>query len=446
MKQPQEASQASNYPLLQVIKDDKKLVNIQGKTVKLDYYESVYSPTVTASLVELDSGASPKLKKDNGNRGTLKDVLPIEGFEQVAFIISTAFGELNYSPPRNASFKVTGTPTIIEDGMNQLVSLNLVSQHEIDNAQTPIKSYYRGRINETVEKLLNELNIPASKLKSIHDPKKSTIEDTQNNEQVTGRSRSPFEIILDLCKKSIPVTGDPGFFFYQTQDGFHFKSIDTLINEGIKLLEENDTYSGLHTYYYSPGIYQKYDGNNNFRILESPKIIKDQNVLESLENGTYSARFITTNPFNFETTEKIVNLLSKSNLGKSQKPNPNVDKNNFHATYSSILDIGSSEPGIGVIELNNPLRWEALANMRYNLLHAQVMQVQVPCNINLKAGEVVRIHLGNISMDEKLYSIWNENRSGDYLILHLCHHFDPESSYTSMTLARDTYGLYKNSY
>ena len=125
MKQPQEAAQASNYPLLQVIKDDRKLVNIQGKTVRLDYYESVYSPTVTASLVEMDSGASPKLKNNLGNRGTLKDVLPIEGFEQVAFIISTAFGELNYSPPRNIPFKVTGTPTIIEDGMNQLVSINL---------------------------------------------------------------------------------------------------------------------------------------------------------------------------------------------------------------------------------------------------------------------------------------------------------------------------------
>ena len=88
----------------------------------------------------------------------------------------------------------------------------------------------------------------------------------------------------------------------------------------------------------------------------------------------------------------------------------------------------------------------ALANMRYNLLHAQVMQIQVPCNINLKAGEVVRINLGNISLDNKIYDVWNQQRSGDYLILHLCHHFDPENSYTSMTLARDTYGLYKNSY
>ena len=430
----QAAAQASNYSFLAVKKEGRKEVNIQGKTVNLDYYESVYSPTVTASITQLDSGTSTFSQKD-GLRGTLKDALPIEGFEDVAFQIQTLFGRLDYYT-RNLPFKVTGTPNIIEDGVNQSILLKLVSPHEIDNAQTPIKSYFRGRINETIDKLLEALEVPQNR---------RFIEDTQNNEQVTGRSRSPFEIILDLCKKSIPVEGDPGFFFYQTQDGFHFKSIDSLITEGIKLLEENKNYRKSHTYEYKPGTLEE-DSNNNFKILDVPNIIKDQDVLESLENGTYSVRFITTNPYNFKTEEKIVNLLSKSNLGKSQKLNPNVDENNFHATYSSILDPGSSQPGVGVIELNNPVRWEALANMRYNLLHAQVIQVQVPCNVNLKAGEVVRINLGNISLDNKIYDVWNQQRSGDYLILHLCHHFNPENSYTSMTLARDTYGLYKNSY
>ena len=438
-KSSQDATQASNYPVLSIVKEGRKPFNIQGKTVRLDYYESVYSPTVTASLVEIDSGTDPKLlSQDTGLSGTLKDALPIEGFEQIAFIIDTIMGELNYAT-RNIPFQITGTPTIIEDGINQVISINLVSPHEIDNAQTPIKSYFRSRINETVDKLLDELKVPKNK---------RFIEDTQNNEQVTGRSRSPFEIILDLCKKSIPVTGDPGFLFFQTRDGFHFKSIDTLIKEGVELLEESKPYERLHTYYYVPGIYGD-SGDNNFKILESPKIIKDQDVLESLENGTYSVRFITTNPLDFKTTEKVVNLLSESKnerLGRKQKSNPNVDENNFHATYSSILDVGSSQPGVSAIELNNPNRWEALANMRYNILHAQVMQIQVPCNINLKAGDVVRIFIGNITTDNKTYDKWNKQRSGDYLILHLCHHFDPESSYTSMTLARDTYGLYKNSY
>ena len=60
----------------------------------------------------------------------------------------------------------------------------------------------------------------------------------------------------------------------------------------------------------------------------------------------------------------------------------------------------------------------------------------------LRAGEVIKLKLENITQDEKLLAIYNQHRSGYYLILHLCHHFDPANSYTSLTLARDTYGLY----
>ena len=35
-----------------------------------------------------------------------------------------------------------------------------------------------------------------------------------------------------------------------------------------------------------------------------------------------------------------------------------------------------------------------------------------------------------------------QQQSGNYLIHHLCHHFDTERSYTSLTLVRDTYGLH----
>ena len=50
---------------------------------------------VTANVVIEDVGgtvANPK----TGLRGTLKDALPIEGFEEISFIILTRSGELNF--------------------------------------------------------------------------------------------------------------------------------------------------------------------------------------------------------------------------------------------------------------------------------------------------------------------------------------------------------------
>ena len=79
--------------------------------------------------------------------------------------------------------------------------------------------------------------------------------------------------------------------------------------------------------------------------------------------------------------------------------------------------------------------------MRYNLLHSQMMEIQVPCNLRLRAGNVIKVEIERQGNDKELGGL-DEHTSGKYLILHLCHHFDTERSFTSMTLARDTYGLH----
>ena len=43
--------------------------------------------------------------------------------------------------------------------------------------------------------------------------------------------------------------------------------------------------------------------------------------------------------------------------------------------------------------------------------------------------------------DNKEESPKDEQQSGNYLILNLCHHFMDRRSITSLTLVRDTYGI-----
>ena len=54
--------------------------------------------------------------------------------------------------------------------------------------------------------------------------------------------------------------------------------------------------------------------------------------------------------------------------------------------------------------LNNPCKYEPKANMRYGLLHSQVIDIQVPCNIQLKAGDVIKLELENITQDNKNFT------------------------------------------
>ena len=58
----------------------------------------------------------------------------------------------------------------------------------------------------------------------------------------------------------------------------------------------------------------------------------------------------------------------------------------------------------------------------------------------LEAGDVIQCNLEKITVDDKTLGSADENESGKYLILNLCHYFDNKNSYTYLTLVRDTYG------
>jgi len=176
--------------------------------------------------------------------------------------------------------------------------------------------------------------------------------------------------------------------------------------------------------------------------LFPPVVKRDQNILQAIKHGQFNCRICTINTLTQEYDEKIVNLLSNSNLGKKQKNTAN--SKNFSKSYTYVVNPGANEKGVSKQVINSPSSYEPMANMRYSLLHAQLVDIQIPCNALLQAGDVIKLMIENITQDNKLDQINNEHRSGYYLILHLCHHFDSSNSFTSLTLARDTYGLYRS--
>ncbi len=409
------AARASKYAKM-VINKDGKTANIAGKTTSFDFYESVYSPEITATLVFLDAADSIEAGKEQdtqGRKGSIKSSLPITGYEDLEVKIESKSGTLNYT---KNPLKITGSPIISQESNRQSVFLSLKSNPAIDNydIKDPCKKY-KGRISNTVEKILKDLNV-----------KKYTIDGTSNSYDFISKGKGGLDLINDLCRRSIPEEGNPGFFFYETQDGLNFKAIDNLITE-----------EPVETYTYSGAMQGK---ENDFKIVLPPNIIKDQNVTKALESGTYSSRNVFFNPLTFETKEEIYKLdLEKlKTLGKKVVPFKekvqNYSKTNYH-----ILDIGSLDP-MNVAPNNDPREWQAKSPMRYNLLHSQIMEIQVPCNLKLRAGNVIKVEIER--QGDKSMGGVDQQESGKYLILHLCHHFDPQRSFTSMTLARDTYGLH----
>lgn len=389
--------------------------SVNGKVTSFSYYESLYSPVVTAKVIYIDSGESTK------------NQLEISGNEDVRFKIQSKYGTLDFNRQSgNSGMKVKGGPQSGREANREAVFLDLVSKWEMKNKTTAVHDKYS---NVTI----GDAVIIILKRKLGVDYDFFDVEATKNMYDFTGKGKSPFELITDLARKAVPVKGDPGFFFYETQDGFNFKSVHSLVSQEPK-----------QVYVYNGSFRADQTGDeNDFKILKQPNFIKDQNVVTALESGTYASRNIFFNPFNKEFAERIYKINDKGGIDQALGNSVEVDDEltGYIRTNRHILDVGSLQVGVSTSINNSPAEWQAKSTMRYNILHSQILQMMVPCNLELRAGDVIKVEIESLE-NEKCSEGVDKRQSGKYLILHLCHFFDTTKSVTSLTLVRDTYGLH----
>ena len=410
----------SKYNRIELQKKGKDPVELKGGVVSIDYYESLYSPTVTANVMYVDAGGN--LEDAKNKLTSVKAALPITGREDLFFNITNETGELKFV--KKDAFKVSKSPVMTRESNRQAVLLSLVSPKMKENNDDPIFDKYKGKISDTVKKILKE------KFKISND--KVDFEPNKNGFNFLGKGRGGLDLILDLCKRSVPVKGDAGFFFYQTKSGFKFKSINELLSQKPDF-----------TLVYFGGLKQDNteDGGNDNKIMMPPRFEKDQDVMKALKGGVYRSRNIFFDPRTF-CYEEVTYDISKEGVKKTLGGAPPFadDVKSFTKTFHHILDVGSLDSNPSTEINNDPREWQASSVMRYNLLHSQVVHIQIPCNLKLEAGNVVKMEIESTSA-HKEEGAKDEQQSGNYLILNLCHHFTDRRSITSLTLIRDTYGI-----
>ena len=439
------ASKSSSYEILTLESNDQqRTVDIRTGTVSVDYYEDIFSPTITAKIKVANTGTSiaPKDNPD-GPKQSIYHGLPLRGGERLRMkILDRGDGKLglDFATDPSKYLFVSSITDVVSETQRESFTLNLVSREAITNETTRvIKKYNTGStIDNSVKSILRDI----LKTDKFSD---QSIEKAQNKYGFVGNLRKPFSVLVWLASKSVPESsGDAtaGFFFYQTQDGFSFKSIDGLISQEPKA-----------TYIESQVNKGDTERNNDF-IISDYYTDKNQNLIEKLRLGTYCSQRMFFNPLDFSFTnpsegkfqldsykEKIKNLGKKLELpliaDDSNKQLGEVPTR----ILSAVVDIGTMEKDVSTDENADPGKYQAQAIMRYNVLFTQTISMTVPCNTNLRAGDTINCLFPKISKDSG--DEFDLDQSGLYMIKELCHHFEPERSFTSMLLIRDTFGLFK---
>ena len=417
------ASVSSLYEHLYIDRNGKR-VDLAGKTISFKYYESLFSPVVTANMVIVDTGSSPVATSSSQDKqervGSIVNSLPIIGNENLEFKIKSKLGTLDF---KINPLIVNGAPIALQESNREVFSIALTSKMSVQNEKATTFEVYNGKISDSVRKILKEkLKVPTNR--------KLFIDETKFPYDFYGASYDPFRILVRLASRSVPADAkDPGYFFYETAAGINFKSISKLVSSEPKAT-------------YIRNSVLRVDNDNDFKIL-SLKPFKNQNTINALRSGVYSSRNIFFDPRTFKYTEKIVKLREEKlekYLGKEVQQIPE-GFDDFARTHFHILDIASLNRKIGIDPNNDPQEWQAKSSIRYNLLFTQGLNIIVPCNPQLMAGDTVKCLFEKVTVENKNLGAYDEHQSGKYLIVNLCHSFDPKRSFTALTLVRDTYGL-----
>jgi len=423
--------------------DQKRTVDIKNGTIALEYFEDIFSPTITARVKVVNTGNTiTSFKDQDGEKQSIYNGLPLRGGERLSMKIAgnvPGRESLDFSNNPKKYLYVSSITDVISEAQQESFTLNLVSREAITNETSRVSRKYSTKISESVSKILTDV----LKTDSI-----GKIDETSNKYGFIGNMRKPFTTLIWLASKGVPVVSrdaTAGFVFYQTQDGFQFRAIDNLISQKSKA-----------TYVYSPTTVSYNDNNekvdNEFKILNY-STQKNQNLIEKLRLGTYASQRTFFNPLDFTFTDptkglfKLQNYSNKTNnLGGTDLQLPKISEGSDLSLgdapsriITAILDIGTVEQEALQSENADPSFYQSQSLMRYNILFTQSLSVMIPVNTDLRAGDVIECLFPNNSKSDK--SEHDSETSGLYMIKELCHHFDVNNSYTSMKLLRDTFGV-----
>ena len=411
-----------------------KSVDLRGGFVQLIYTESIMSDTITASFLFADSGASVDGK-------SVRDGLPLVGEEKV----DLAF-EDNGENKIEVTLYVNKITPFDNKTQKSMVNINLVSKEFIMNEKARVKRRFDGKLSDHISSVVSE---------ELESDKDVQIEPTINNLNTIGNSTKPFYFINNLCKKGVSSESQTlgqtaGYFFYETSEGFFFKSIDGLLDQEPKAKtiynETPDTGGG------------SMPEGKDFKALKYNK--KDNvNVQEKMKMGALSTRQVIFDPFNCyyevinpktDDTEGSLKTAGRDGLAlKKDLRNPEFDKAGANEDYTrttyrlidkGTLPTGDSKQQVDKSEEENfkGSQIENQAILRYNQFFSSQADIVIPGNFALHAGDM--IHLDVPGLSDSRTETPDDQDGGLYIITDICHTITPKSTFTRCNLSRDSIG------
>jgi len=423
---------------------------------EVSYYESILTPTVSMEVTLTDTGA--------GNiEGRQTNVLSgfLRGGEEMSIILE------DY---RGSKLRQTLINSVVKSGdvgtQKVTINLSLFSREHLSNEQTRVVKRYGGKVSETIKSILTDSTIfalPQSQL---------DVEETENIYNFIGNDRKPLYVLDWLCPKAIPVgkSGScAGFFFFQTSQGYKFKSVDGLLGQTAKKkFRFTNTFSSKSS---------ELDGGSFGRILQY-SIDENIDIQSKMQMGAYNTRVLYFDPYTFKVDAIVNSMTSTGNqsserradssspevsAGSPQKGNANIAGQTLDFVPEEftnkpcrlmcvVKDNGNLPSGENAQKQleswkSNPTKMNDRKDLtlsqsiaRFNQLFSNKISITIPGDFSLNAGDIIYCEFPNPSTNNATENVTNRELSGNYLIADINQNVTTQYHYTYINLVRDSVG------
>lgn len=419
-----------------ILHSGKEDLNILPGVVEVYYYQSVLDCTVRITLTVIDTG----YRSGNTDNVSILD----------STILKTSVGEFvslqfNDNQGSGVTFsKRTKNPLMVKeiygvgaDVSKEVFKIDLWSEEATYNNLKGAKvlGSYNDKPSKIVEEILR---------KNLKTNKTLDLEKTQNNLRYIGNKQKPFYSCVELASKSTPSQSKTpgilaGFFFYETSEGYKFKSIDTLFaqkpkrkyiaNETTKLPEGYT--SKIYNYHFT----SNYD-------------LEDILMLGSFTDTTLTTIDPVTEEIIVQTFDHTSQQLGFNNAGKEFPEIASGWKiKNQSASYTVVKDNGSLPQGKTVQDQLNrsldqnftPEQIVMQARGRYNQMYSNKLTLTIAGDVGVNVGDIIYCDFAEITSDKRSIKP-STTRSGLYMITDLCHRLTTDGTWSRLHCVRDSFG------
>ena len=377
----------------------------------ISYHESILTPSLALSVDFFDADGVVSREGLSGG----------EYIEIEVTTADTGLDDFRIGPEHKMI--INGVKNVITSNKGQAATLEAVSEEVLVNETARISKKYSANIADMVKEILKDDK------KGITTSKELDQEQSGNKYSFVGNYRKPFDIIQWLQPKAGKDSKIFGFLFWENLDGYHFKSLDTLLEEDP---DDKDGYPKVEL-----------PEETAHKILEDQASI-NSDIVMNLQRGMYCNKTIYVDLL---TGVKSVVDFSIQDLKIDRPPKlPKGIETKPTKLMFRILDQGALQEDSkkDKVEKSQDLaRYQNKSYARNNLIFAQALSISVPFNPNLRAGKTIEVKFPfnpkPSKEDRTLGKDGDNDPSGKYLIAEMKHDIRNGNANTQLSLIRNVF-------